>query len=100
MSGAARTIASGILGTTFCVGCVLVGIYPHRPATMRGWVVLLLVAVPIVIAYDRIGEKLFSTSRGNRMSRSTRIIYGVATGIVVIAVSWLLLHMARPYLTG
>jgi len=100
MTGAARTITLGSLRTALCVGCVLVGIYPYRPATMWGWVVLCLAAVPIVIAYDRIGETLFSTSLGNRMSRSTRIVYGVVVGALLIAVSWFVLDIAQPYLTA
>ena len=99
MTGAARTFILGAIGVAFCVGCVLVGIYPYRPATALSWVALFLAAVPIVVAYGLIGDKLFSTSFGNRMSRSTRVVYGVVVGILVIAVSWMLLHMAQPYLT-
>lgn len=88
-----------VLILAICVGCVLIGIYPYRPADFRGWLVLVAIAVPILGAYELIGDKLFSPSLGKRMSRSARIAYGVVVALFVIALSWLLFRMAEPYLT-
>jgi hypothetical protein len=99
MKTSPRTILAAALALVICVGCVLLGIYPYRPADIRGWLILVAIAAPILGAYELIGSKLFSPSLGKRMNRSARIAYGVVVALMVIALSWLLFKMAQPYLT-
>ena len=99
MNASARTIFTGVLALVVCVGCVLVGIYPFRPAGVGGWVALVVIAVPIVGAYEFIGDRFFSDSLGKRMSKSARISYGVVVALAVVALSWLLFKIVQPYLT-
>lgn len=99
MNASGRTIFAGLLALAICIGCALIGIYPYRPADIRGWLVLVALAIPILGAYELIGGRLFSPSLAERMSRSARITYGVLVGLIVIGTSWLLLKIAQPYLT-
>ena len=99
MSASPRTILVVALALAICVGCVLIGIYPYHPADFRGWLVLILIAMPILGAYELIGGGLFSPSLGTRMSRRARIAYGVVVGLTVMAASWLVFKWAQPYLT-
>jgi len=99
MNTSARKILAATAALAICVGCVLLGIFPYRPADIWGWVVLIVIAVPFLGAYELIGGKLFSPSLSRRMSKTARIAYGVAVGLVGIAVSWLLFKMAQPYMT-
>ncbi len=81
-----------------CSGVILLGIYPYRPNDLLGWVVLLLISVPVVLFYEVLGKKLLENKRVNSAGRSTRIVFGViALGLVIIAsvsiISWL-----EPYI--
>jgi hypothetical protein len=99
MKTSPRTILAAALALPICVGCVLFGIYPYRPADIRGWLVLVAIAIPILGAYELVGSRLFAPSLGARMSRSARIAYGVVVALIVIALSWFLFNLAQPYLT-
>lgn len=81
-----------------CSGVILLGIYPYRPNDLLGWVVLLLLAVPVVLFYEFLGKRLFENKKVNNSGTLTRILFGViALGLVIIAsvsvVNWL-----EPYL--
>jgi uncharacterized membrane protein SirB2 len=87
-----------VIVSLICSGVILLGIYPYRPNDLLGWVVLLLISVPVVLFYEVLGKKLLENKRLNSAGRLTRIVYGViALGLVIIAsvsvVSWL-----EPYL--
>jgi len=99
MKASTRAILFGALALAICVGCILLGIYPYRPADIKGWLVLIVIAAPILGAYELVGGKLFSPSVGKEMSKTARIAYGVVAALIVIAVSWLLFKVAKPYLT-
>ena len=86
-------------GVLICVACVLLGIYPYRPASSWGWVVLFVAAMPIAVFYALIGERLFSPELAMRLSIPLRITYGVVVGLTVFFASWKLLDIARPHLT-
>lgn len=99
VNNAARTIVAATLGVAICVGCVLFGIYPYRPAGPSGWGMLIAGALLIVVAHGLIGRRLSSLSLGKRMTMLVRIIYGVVVVFLVLLLSWLLLHVGREYLT-
>src|SRR5262245_30190556 len=99
MTSVPRTIVVVALGVLICVACVLIGIYPYRPASSWGWVVVVVAAMPIAFFYALIGERLFSPGLGIRLSVPLRIAYSVVVGLTVLFVSWLLLDIARPHLT-
>lgn len=99
MTSVLRTIAVVALGVLICVACVLLGIYPYRPASSWGWVVLFVTALPVAIFYALIGERLFSPELGMRLGITLRIAYGVLVGLTVLLVSWVLFDVVRPHLT-
>ena len=99
MNVSARSVLVGALAVAVCVACILLGIYPYRPANIWGWLVLILIAVPVLWAYELVGKKFFSPSSAKGMSRTARIAYGLVVALIVIAASWLLFKTAEPYLT-
>lgn len=82
-----------------CSIVILVGIYPYRPNSVLGWLVLYLASLPIALLFEVLGDKLLN-NKATRKLRSSggRVLYGVvALGLVFVAsifiVSWL-----EPYL--
>ena len=82
----------------FCVGMVLLGIYPYRPNSILSWVVLFLLAFPIVISFEFIGGKLFGNKYVSKLSSPVRILYGIIALLVVIVVSAIVMFSAEPFL--
>lgn len=83
----------------FSVLVILAGIYPMRPDTWAGWVVLFLISVPIVLVYGILGEMLFSPGVSIRLGgRVMRLLYGIVVGLLVILVSRALLANFEPWL--
>jgi Na+/proline symporter len=70
------------------VGVILIAIYPHRPADAIGWIVLILLAIPIVPGLEFIGSAMLRNVVLNRMGWPARIVCGV---LVVVLISVLLL---------
>jgi membrane protease YdiL (CAAX protease family) len=88
-----------ILGlAVVCSGMILVGIYPYRPNTLAGWLVLYAVSVPLVIVHEILGKKLLQNRVVSRLGRFGRILYGVVViGVLVLAASFMVTGLA-PHL--
>ena len=56
---------------------VLVNIYPYYPTTLVGWGVLLLLALPILLVGEFLGERVLGASFVARLLRVIRITYAV-----------------------
>jgi len=98
MKGALWTSVATFAAMLFCAGVVLAGIYPRRPNDVVGWVVLVIVSVPLLIGLELIGTALLENRLVARMNRPARIIYGVAA-VAFVAVllffggNWLEPHL-------
>ena len=82
----------------FFAGLALVELYPYRPASFLGWVALFLLALPVAVALEALGDRTLGTKFVARMSPSTRIAYGVL--VVGVFLGFLLLgfHYVKPFL--
>lgn len=92
------TLGWMLVAIAICVGLILIGIYPYRPNGLIGWIVLFLIAVPIVLSLEFIGRNALENKFVANMGRTSRIIYGTITVlfiIVLILVGW---KLAKPYL--
>jgi tetrahydromethanopterin S-methyltransferase subunit G len=90
-------IAVGIV--VICVGLILVEIYPYRPSGVLGWVLLILIAVPVVLGLEFIGEKLLQNRIVTKMGRTARILYGVIAISMILMIVALILNWIVPQLS-
>lgn len=75
---------------------VLVDIYPFRPATGTGWLLMLLLTLPIVLALEFVGERLLGGAFVARLPRAIRMTYAVVVLGAVLAT----LALAQSLLEG
>lgn len=89
MKSAWSTIAMLFGFAIVAVLIVLAGIYPYRPASVVGWLVLLLLTLPAVLLFEGIGQKLFNLKSIARLGSVGRVMYGVLVmGGVLLAVAF------------
>ena len=86
------------IAALFCMGIILLVIYPYRPNSILSWIVLYLVSFPIVISLEFIGMKLFGNKYVSKLSRPARIFYGVIVLILVALISSIIIFSAVPFL--
>lgn len=68
-----------------CAAAILAGIYPYRPSSLAGWLVLTSFGVPFYLAAEYLGDRLLSNRLAARLGRTGRIVYGVlALGVVAM----------------
>jgi len=92
-------IATALALSPFSMLVILAGLYPMRPDTWAGWIVLFVISVPIVLVYGILGEMLFSPGVSMRTGgRVMRLLYGIAIGLLVILVSRALIGNFEPWL--
>ncbi len=82
------------IGALFCLMLILAGIYPYHPKSYIGWMVLYLFSLPIVILFEVLGEKAFSSKISNELGSGSRMIYaaiilGLLMFLSALSVSWL-----------
>ncbi|MDR2244281.1 MAG: sarcoglycan [Burkholderiales bacterium] len=65
---------------------------------MLGWLSLILVALPVVLGLELIGEKLLQNKIVAKMGRTARILYGVIAILVILTIIALALNWAIPQL--
>jgi hypothetical protein len=93
-----RRYAIGIvifLGTYLVL--ILLYIYPHWPVDLVGWLVLILIGVPISFCLEWISESAFSKKTGVRISTNRLSVTRIAIAllfIVLIAGTFALLWAA------
>lgn len=67
---------------------LLVGIYPYRPESPGGWLLLLVVALPLLVLSERVSERLFESPRVARLSAPAPAAYGVVMiGVLLLAIA-------------
>jgi hypothetical protein len=98
MKNIVRTGLITLVGIGMCVGFVLFALYPHRPKDILGWVVLTLVAVPVVLGLELLGTGLLENRLVARMGRLTRIMYGVGAILAICILLILVWTWLQPHL--
>lgn len=100
-----RFILRIIIGLTFvaAVGSffILLDVFPHRPNSLAGWLILVGVGVPLWLLLEWLGEVVFSKRVGQRVSgkpfSGTRILYGLGVFLVFFVGMFLLWTVLVPY---
>ena len=88
MKSAWSTIALLFGFAIVAVLIVLAGIFPYRPASVAGWLALLLVALPALLFFEGVGGRLLGLKFIARLGGVGRVAYGVlAIGGVLLAVA-------------
>lgn len=80
---------AAVLGFVAIAGlALLAGIHPYRPQTLDGWLLLLVVALPLLVLSERVSERLFESPRVARLSAPARVAYGVVViGVLLLAIA-------------
>ena len=87
MDGTGRKVLFLILAAFFFSAAVLIGIYPYRPNSLSGWVILYLVSLPLAILFEVSGTIVFSKGVSSRLNRIGRTFYGVIVLCFVLFVA-------------
>ena len=80
-----------------CAAAILAGIYPYRPSSPAGWLVLMSFGVPFYLAAEYLGDRLLSNRLTARLGRTGRIVYGVLALGVVVTLAAISVAALRPY---
>lgn len=82
-----------------CMGFVLIAIYPHRPASSLGWLVLATSSVPLVLGLQYFGAQVLEGKAMAGMGRLLRVglaVLFLLAVAVLLAATW---KWITPYLT-
>ena len=92
MQKQSRTIFSRVvflITFSLLVVCVtLINIYPYRPNSLVGWVLMFVFSLPVWFVFELIGTKILGASFVSDLSCSSRIIYGVITLGLLFLLLW------------
>lgn len=95
MERAARIVPLLVIALV-ATAIVLVDIYPFRPATGAGWVLMFFLSLPIILALEFVGERVLGIAYVAKLPRAFRIAYGVVVLGAVLAT----LTLAQSLLEG
>jgi hypothetical protein len=73
---------------------IVIGVFPKHPTTLNGWLLLLVLALPLTIAGEMLGEavwrnKLADAVRDNTRGQSLsalRMVYALVAGLLLFAI--------------
>ena len=99
MSRSYSRFAGLLVAATTCAGIVLVGIYPYHPANLIGWLLLALLAIPIVLLLELSGNFLLESKRMQQSGPIMRIIGGLLAILVICVLILLAWGAVKPQLT-
>jgi di/tricarboxylate transporter len=88
-----KIIAAYILLSAIAAVGVLIGIFPKHPTTIGGWCLLLVLALPIIIVGELIGEALWRNRLAQAIEAKTkerslsalRIIYALMVMLLLFS---------------
>jgi|SRR6266481_9877518 len=86
------------ISTVLCVVFILFAIYPYRPFGVIGWLVLILIAVPIVLGLELVGKGLLENKLVTRLGRISRVIFGIIAVLLLAALIWIMWDLVKPFL--
>jgi uncharacterized protein YqgC (DUF456 family) len=65
------------------LGLILLYFYPHWPADSLGWLVLILVGIPVSFCLEWIGNYFFSKETGSKKTEKRFSVKRIALGLFV-----------------
>ena len=69
----------------FLSGCMIWYLYiPIEKGSFIFWIGLILIILPVWIAFEGLGEAIFLEKLGKKMARGMRILYGVVVMIIIL----------------
>jgi hypothetical protein len=77
---------------------LLIEIWPHRPASLSGWILFLVVALPVIAVAEWLGDKLLDNPISNRIDQATRHQTLSRLGILLLLLPTLLLVAIAVFL--
>ena len=95
-----------IIGLMFLVAFytmfLLLDIFPHKPNSLAGWLIVIIVGLPSWLIIEWLGGLVFSKKLGDRISdkpfSSARIIYPLVVFLVFLGIMFLLWKILDPFL--
>lgn len=95
-----RIIIGFLSLVAFCTVFLLLDIFPHRPNSLAGWLILVIVGIPSWIIIEWFGEIVFSKKLGYRISdkpfSGVRIIYALVVFLAFLGIMFLLWKILDP----
>jgi hypothetical protein len=82
----------------FCSIAILIGIYPYRPNSFFSWIALFVLALPIVLIGELIGDKALKIKYVSKLSSPMRIVFGVVALSIFIICTIIILNSSGPFL--
>ncbi len=84
----------------FSIFILLLNLYPYHPDTFVGWCIFILLAVPVLLISEFVGDKVFKAAFVQKFSRPVRIAYmlviiGATLGAFILAEPLLAGHLAK-----
>lgn len=79
---------------------VLVGVFPKHPTTLNGWLLLLVLALPLTIAGELVGEMIWrnrlaraieSNTKGQSLS-GFRMLYALVAMLLMFGLGFMIGH--------
>ena len=93
-----QNIALAVGIVLVAVGVVLAGIYPYRPDTLLGWIVLVGLALPLILVLEYGGEKILNPEFAAHLGRYGRFAYGVVILAVLLGLVLVGFQFLQSYL--
>ena len=99
-----RVLTGSILFAAFYSFLLLLYLFPHRPNSLVGWLILLGIGVPLSIVMEWLAEIAFSEKIAKKISKKrlsgARILYALGFILSFIAVMYVLWKVLGPYIHG
>ncbi len=76
----------------------LLYVFPSHPKTGIGWVLFFLLALPLIIVGEKLGELILNRKFLNQWPSLCRILYGVIVLSVICAIIVGVLYLLKPVL--
>jgi len=88
-------------------GVLLLNLFPYAPSSLAGWVLLVVVGIPLYVLLEGLGELVFNDKVGRRTSdkdfSGARILFGVVLMLAFYGIVYLVWQAineyVRPYFT-
>ena len=97
-----RVTAKKLLGWVLLESCCLIillcTIYPRKPASMFGWMVLIILCIPLVVGLEFFGDVLFSDKNKKRSSNIRNYTYLFSVLVIAMILSVTIWDKVKPYL--
>jgi hypothetical protein len=95
-----RIITGLLFLVAFCTLFLLLDIFPHKPNSLAGWLILVIVGIPSWVIIEWFGGIVFSKKLGFKISgkpfSGARIIYALAVFLVFLGIMFLFWKILDP----